>query len=51
MGAGTVGLVAKALNRHYIGCELNPVYVQIARDRIDGPLFSQKLGADVAVQP
>lgn len=33
-GAGTVGLVAKQLARIYIGIELNPAYVEIAKKRI-----------------
>jgi DNA modification methylase len=33
-GAGTTGLVAKKLNRSYIGIELNPEYCQIARARV-----------------
>lgn len=33
-GAGTVGLVAKKLGRHYIGIELSPDYCDIARKRI-----------------
>jgi DNA modification methylase len=36
MGAGTVGLVAKKLNRRYIGCDLNADYVRMAEDRING---------------
>jgi DNA modification methylase len=36
MGAGTVGLVAKKLNRRYIGCDLNAEYVKMATDRING---------------
>jgi DNA modification methylase len=35
-GAGTVGLVAKKLNRRYIGCDLNADYVRMAEDRING---------------
>lgn len=35
MGAGTTGLVAKRLNRRYIGSELNAEYVEMARRRID----------------
>jgi DNA modification methylase len=35
-GAGTVGLVAKKLNRRYIGCDLNAEYVKMATDRING---------------
>ena len=37
MGAGTVGMVARILNRQYIGLELNPKYIEIARSRIDSP--------------
>ncbi len=33
-GSGTVGVVAKRLARHYVGIELNPEYVDIARKRI-----------------
>jgi DNA modification methylase len=34
MGAGTVGLVAKRLNRHYIGSEINTDYIAMAEKRI-----------------
>ena len=34
MGAGTTGLVAKKLNRNFIGYELNPEYIKIAEKRI-----------------
>lgn len=34
MGAGTTALVAKKLNRHFIGFELNPEYIQIAEKRL-----------------
>lgn len=34
MGSGTTGLVAKKLQRHYIGIELNPEYIKIAEKRI-----------------
>jgi DNA modification methylase len=33
-GAGTVGVVSGLLGREYIGIELNPEYVEIAKDRI-----------------
>ena len=33
-GAGTVGVVAKQEKRHYIGIELNPDYVKMAKERI-----------------
>lgn len=34
MGAGTTALVARKLNRHYLGIELNPEYVTIAENRL-----------------
>lgn len=34
MGAGTTAVVAKKLNRNYIGYELNPEYIQIAQKRL-----------------
>lgn len=33
-GAGTTGLVARELNRDWLGIELNPVYVRIAERRL-----------------
>lgn len=33
-GAGTTGLVARRHNRNFIGIELNPQYVEIAKNRI-----------------
>ena len=33
-GAGTVGLVATQLGRNYLGVELNPEYVELARRRL-----------------
>lgn len=33
-GAGTVALVAKKLGRHYIGIELNPDYISMAKARV-----------------
>jgi DNA modification methylase len=44
-GAGTTGLVALRLGRKYIGIELNPEYVEMARERIlqDAPLFNQEV--------
>lgn len=42
-GAGTTGLVALRNQRNYIGCELNPEYAAMARDRLldDAPLLHQ----------
>jgi DNA modification methylase len=34
MGSGTTGVVAIKTLRKYIGCELNPEYIQIAKQRI-----------------
>jgi len=33
-GAGTTGLVARRLHRHFLGIELNPEYVRLARQRL-----------------
>lgn len=38
-GSGTVGLVALRNDRTFVGCELNPEYAAIAKERI-GPLFT-----------
>lgn len=38
MGSGTTALVAKNLNRHYIGFEINPEYIDIANKRINDNL-------------
>ena len=37
-GSGTTGMVAKQLNRHYIGIELNPEYAELAEARIGGEI-------------
>jgi site-specific DNA-methyltransferase (adenine-specific)/modification methylase len=34
-GSGTTGAVARKLKRHYLGIELDPDYVKIARQRLD----------------
>lgn len=34
MGAGTTALVAKNLDRNYIGFELNPEYIKISDNRL-----------------
>lgn len=38
MGAGTTAMVARKLNRNYVGCELNPEYIKIAQNRIHNEL-------------
>jgi site-specific DNA-methyltransferase (adenine-specific) len=35
-GSGTVGLVCQEENRQYVGIELNPEYVALAADRLQG---------------
>jgi DNA modification methylase len=39
-GSGTVGVVSLRHGRRFVGLELNPAYVEMARRRIAGPLFS-----------
>ncbi len=34
IGSGTVGVVAKSLNRDYIGIDVNPDYCELAKRRI-----------------
>jgi DNA modification methylase len=36
MGAGTTALVAQKHNRNFMGCELNPDYIEIANARLNG---------------
>lgn len=38
MGAGTVAFVAQKLNRHWIGSDINPEYVELATMRVQGRL-------------
>lgn len=38
MGAGTTALVARKLNRNFIGFELNPEYIKIANRRLEDQL-------------
>lgn len=40
-GSGTTGVVALRHGRRFVGLELNPEYVAMARRRIAGPLFSE----------
>jgi site-specific DNA-methyltransferase (cytosine-N4-specific) len=39
IGSGTTGLVALKLNRRFVGIELNPSYLQIAEDRLNGDIY------------
>lgn len=42
-GSGTVGVVALRHQRQFVGCELNPMYIDMAKTRIenDQPLFNK----------
>jgi DNA modification methylase len=44
-GSGTVGVVATRLGRKYVGCELNPKYAQIAKQRLACTQHGLKLSA------
>lgn len=46
MGAGTTALIARKLNRHFLGIELNPAYIDIAMRRLK-PYLEQKKLAEV----
>ena len=35
MGSGTTAIVARSLNRNYLGVELNPEYIKIAHKRLE----------------
>lgn len=37
MGSGTTAKVARAMGRHYIGCDIAPDYVSLARERLRLP--------------
>ncbi len=43
-GAGTVGMVARRLQRRFVGIELNPTFADMAERRIEGdaPLFNRR---------
>jgi hypothetical protein len=43
MGSGTTGLACAILDRNFIGCELNDVYYNIAKDRIESYLKDKSL--------
>ncbi|WP_230595804.1 site-specific DNA-methyltransferase [Xanthomonas albilineans] len=45
LGAGTTAVVAERLGRSWVGCELNPAYADIARQRLHGKSAGLALGA------
>lgn len=47
-GSGTTGQVALQHGRHYVGCELNPEYIQITEQRLSGVL--DELSAAIAAK-
>lgn len=47
MGSGTTGMVAKRLNRNYIGIDLNEDYCKLARKRINKVYYQMKLDLEV----
>jgi site-specific DNA-methyltransferase (adenine-specific) len=44
-GSGTVGLVASGLNRKYIGIELHPEYIDLAKKRLSAACVPASTGA------
>lgn len=46
LGSGTTGLVAHNMGRHFVGIELNPEYVEIAKRRISKGAYQMDLIAD-----
>jgi DNA modification methylase len=44
MGAGTVGVVAEKLGRHWLGVELNPKFAQLAEERIAAARLAREEG-------
>ena len=49
LGSGTTGIVSLKLGRNFVGCELNPDYIKIAKNRLK-PFMNIKLD-EFMVQP
>jgi DNA modification methylase len=45
LGSGTTAMVAKQLGRSYVGIDLNPEYLKLAHERIDGASHQPQLVA------
>jgi len=43
MGSGTTAMVAKSLDRYYIGCELHEDYGKLIQDRLPNDSLSKLL--------
>ena len=39
IGSGTTGLVALQMKRRFVGIELNPDYLKIAEERLNGEMI------------
>ncbi len=50
LGSGTTALVSRRLGRHYVGCDLNPDYVALAKRRLAEP-FTKPLDTFAAPAP
>lgn len=44
-GSGTTGVACVRLGRRFIGCEVNPAYANVARDRLESETRQQSLSA------
>lgn len=43
MGSGTTAIAAKNLNRHFVGIEISPEYIELAKSRLDDALKTSRL--------
>ncbi|MGQ3231375.1 MAG: site-specific DNA-methyltransferase [Blastomonas fulva] len=50
-GTGTTGAVAKRLGREWIGCERDPIYCEVAEDRIEAALPLDESGLKTMQSP
>lgn len=49
-GAGTTGLVSLRLDRHYVGIELNPEYIELSKKRIQGDAAAMQVSLPLQQQ-
>ena len=43
MGSGTTAIAAKNLNRHFVGIDISPEYIELAKSRLDNVLKTPRL--------
>jgi len=43
MGSGTTAIAAKNLNRHFVGIDISPEYIELAKSRLDNALKTPRL--------